>query len=43
MLFWSQMWIYDALFYYSTINIMQIRLLTMYFDSTGGATVLLSN
>jgi len=35
------MWIYND--FSTSINITQIRLYTMYFDSTGGATALLSN
>jgi len=35
----SRMWIYDHTFPLTT----QIRLYTMYFDSTDGATALLSN
>jgi len=35
------MWIYDHFF--TSVNLTQIRLYMMYFDSTGGATALLSN
>ena len=35
------MWIYDH--FPASINVAQIRLYTMYFDSVGGATALFSN
>jgi len=41
MLIRSRMWMYD--YFSAAINITQIRLYTMYFDSTGVATTLLAN